>query len=107
MTTRGADHSTLLSSVADHLNMRFSPAERRRLSAITALGLVLRVVYQINRSFVGDEAGTIHWISTSSYGFLFTHFIDPWLSMPIYLMLEKLLAELSGYSEWVLVLPSL
>lgn len=83
-----------------------SGAQRWGLAALTAGGLVLRLLYQVDRPFVGDEVGTIGWIA-SGYRFLFTHFIDPWLSMPIYLMLERFLAQATGHNPWALVLPSL
>jgi 4-amino-4-deoxy-L-arabinose transferase-like glycosyltransferase len=76
------------------------------LVAATAGGLGLRLLYQLDRPFVGDEVGTLKWMA-SSYGFLLTHFIDPWLTMPIYIALEKLLGEVAGLQAWVLVAPSL
>jgi uncharacterized membrane protein len=60
----------------------------------------------VDRPFVGDEVGTLHWIA-SGYRFLFTHFIDPWLSTPIYLMLERFIARATDHDTWALVLPSL
>jgi hypothetical protein len=80
--------------------------QRLSLASFTVGGLALRVWYQAGRSFDGDEVGTIKWIANGYY-FLFTHFIDPWLTMPIYLMLERLLSQLTHQNAWVLVLPSL
>lgn len=79
----------------------FSRREGILLAVITAAGALLRVLYQRQRSFLGDELGTLRWIE-ESYGFLLRHF-DTWLTMNYFLVIEKAMVEAFGSERWVLV----
>jgi hypothetical protein len=80
--------------------------DRALVHACALAGVAVRIWYQHGRSFVGDEVGSLRWIEMP-YGFLLTHFMDPWLSMNVYLAGLKALDTWSGRSTWVLIAPSL
>ena len=76
------------------------------LVLITLAGAVLRVLYQVDRPFIGDEVGSLIHIQ-KDYRFLMTHFLEPWLTMPFYLVLLKWIASVSGNNSWAMVLPGI
>ncbi|MEZ5293372.1 MAG: hypothetical protein R2745_19985 [Vicinamibacterales bacterium] len=70
------------------------------LLLITLAGAAIRVAYQVDRSFVGDEIGTLIQIERS-YRYLLTHF-ETWLTMNYFLVILKFFAGLFGPSPPVL-----
>jgi hypothetical protein len=74
--------------------------ERRLLGALALLGLVLRVAYQHERSWTGDEVGTLVYMQESA-GYILSHFAT-WLTMNYFILLEKGIAQAFGSSPWVL-----
>jgi hypothetical protein len=79
--------------------------QRLLLAGLVALGVALRVFFHIGRPFDGDEIGSLIYIK-KSFGFLLTHFIDPWLTMNWYLAFLKGVADASGTSHFAMALPS-
>jgi hypothetical protein len=75
------------------------------LVVVTVLGALLRIAHQVDRPFVGDDQGTLHYLD-SSYGFLLTTF-DIWVTMNYFMVLLKALRDAFGDSPWVLVAPCL
>ncbi|MSR63342.1 MAG: hypothetical protein EXS08_12945 [Planctomycetes bacterium] len=87
---------------------RLRDLSRRARAILLALvlgGAALRVAYQWNRPFTGDEIGTLLFLK-KDYALLFTQFRS-WLTMNFYLAGLKALAALCGNSPWTLVAPSL
>ncbi len=80
-------------------------SERLWLVAITLFGALLRVLYQVDRPFVGDDAGTLHYLDYD-YAYLLTHF-DVWLTMNWFMVCLKALRSALGDNPWVLVAPCL
>ena len=75
------------------------------LMLISVVGLGLRAVFAAQRSFGGDEAGSIDALRMS-YHDLLTRF-GGWQTMNFYLAGLKWLAGHVGGNSWILVLPSL
>ncbi len=86
---------------------RLSRPEGAILGLLATAAAILRIAYQSGRAFVGDEAGTLLVISEMGYGEILTTFRDPWLSMNLYLAMEKWLSGGPGGEEWALVAPGL
>ena len=64
------------------------------IAAITIFGMVLRVLYFVGRSYVGDEIGTLFYLKFS-YQYLLTHFAT-WLTMNYYIAILKVITESTG-----------
>ena len=75
------------------------------LLAVVAVGALLRVLYNLDRTFVGDDAGTLHYLDYD-YAYLLSHF-DIWLTMNYFMVGLKALRDVFGDSPWVLVAPCL
>ncbi len=84
----------------------FSRKEHILLAFIVLAGLALRIAYQWDRSWFGDEVGTIRLIH-KSYQYILTHF-ETWLTMHYFLVMTKFLAEWMGESVlWLGMVPML
>ncbi|HEV7734861.1 MAG TPA: glycosyltransferase family 39 protein [Candidatus Binatia bacterium] len=83
-----------------------SPGLKLALVVITFGGAGLRFWFQWGRPFTGDEVGTLYWMKRD-YGFILSNFIDPWLSMNVFIAMTKALGTLSSWNPWVMNLPSL
>ena len=79
---------------------KLSATEWLVLVAVTFLGAALRVWYQHERSFSGDEVGTLVCMQESPAHILSN--FGPWLSMNYFILLEKGLAAAFGPSPGVL-----
>lgn len=80
--------------------------QRLALAVIVIAGLALRLAFHATRPFDGDELGTLIYIE-KTFGFILTHFIDPWLTMNWYLAGLKAVAHVFESSPLALSLPSL
>ena len=72
----------------------FSRNEKTFLLVITIIGSLLRIYYQYDREFIGDEVGTIIFIE-KSFSYLLSHY-EVWLTMNYYIVLEKIFLSLFG-----------
>ena len=75
----------------------FSHPERWYLLCLTIIGAIIRLLYQYNRPFVGDEVGTLFYMN-QSISYLLSHF-DTWLTMNYFILLEKFMAYLGGNNQ--------
>ncbi len=76
------------------------------LVGITFGGAVLRFWFQWGRPFTGDEVGTLYWMKRE-YGFILSNFVEPWLSMNVFIAMTKALGTASSWNPWVMNAPSL
>ncbi|MFH0946647.1 MAG: hypothetical protein V2A76_15745, partial [Planctomycetota bacterium] len=83
----------------------FSYGERRLLILLTLAGAALRVAYQFDREFRGDEVGTLIHMDRS-VGDLLTH-SGTWLTMNYFIVAEKVLGWLFGRGPLALGVLSL
>ena len=84
--------------------LRLEGRQRLLHGTIFGLGIVLRLVYQFHRSFIGDEVGTLMWIRSPAK-YILTHF-GTWLSMNYFLVAERWIWLAFGGNTLVLtVLP--
>lgn len=74
--------------------------ERIVLVLTTVLGAALRLWYQHDRPYLGDEVGTLIYMRESPAHILSN--FGTWLSMNYFILLEKGLAGAFGSSPWVL-----
>ncbi len=72
------------------------------LAALTILGLLLRLHYQLGRSYHNDEIGTLLFIRMD-YGYLLSH-VQMWLTMNYFLVVLKFLTGLFGTNDPTLLL---
>ncbi len=79
--------------------------QRVLLLGLVLAGALLRIAYQWNRPFTGDEIGTLLFLK-EDYGVLLSEFRS-WLTMNVYMVGLKALTAVAGSSSWVLVAPSL
>jgi hypothetical protein len=82
---------------SQHRSPSFSHPERCYLLALTIIGAIIRLLYQYNRPFVGDEVGTLLYMN-QSISYLLSHF-DTWLTMNYFILLEKFMAYLGGNNQ--------
>jgi hypothetical protein len=75
-------------------------SERLVLAALTVLGAALRVWYQHDRPWFGDEVGTLLYMRESP-GFILSNF-GTWISMNYFILIEKALALALGSGPWAL-----
>ncbi|MBI5896453.1 MAG: hypothetical protein HZB24_10800 [Desulfobacterales bacterium] len=73
---------------------KFTSKDKYLLLLITLMGAFIRIYYQHNRSYIGDEVGTIIWMEKDVL-YLLTHFTT-WLTMNYFIVLEKFVSMLFG-----------
>lgn len=76
------------------IGSEFSRNETHVLWITTLLGAAIRIAYQYDRSFIGDEVGTIIWME-KNVSYLLSHF-GTWLTMNYFIILEKLIGSFFG-----------
>lgn len=96
-TARFVSRTNLL----EDLRAAFASKQWIVLGAITLAGAVLRVIHQIDRPFVFDEVGTLDLLDLS-YRSILTEW-GPTQTQHYFLLLEKIMFELSGGSALGLV----
>jgi len=74
----------------------FSRHDKWYLLGITIIGAIIRIIYHYNRSFVGDEIGTLIYLE-KDISYILSHF-GTWLTMNYFIVLEKLIASFFGKS---------
>jgi 4-amino-4-deoxy-L-arabinose transferase-like glycosyltransferase len=75
------------------------------LATIITIGASLRICYQLDRPFTGDEVGTL--LNTAQgFRFLLSRF-GGWLTMNYYIILIKCIGAWTENNAWALVMPSL
>lgn len=72
----------------------FSRREVTILWIVTFIGAAIRFTYQYDRSFIGDEVGTIIWMEKDA-PYLLSHF-GYWLTMNYFIVFEKFISILFG-----------
>ena len=90
-----------------HMKDRYSLNRTHKIIILLlmALALVVRIIFQQDRPFTGDSLGTLLYIKYD-YSYILTHF-STWLSMNVFICIEKFLADLFGPNPWILVMPSM
>jgi len=83
----------------------FGRGEKTILVLLMAAALLIRISFQTGRAFAGDSLGTILWLR-HDYTFILTHFKN-WLTMNVFICIEKFIAQLFGENPWALIMPSL
>ncbi len=72
------------------------------LAVLIISGLAFRLHLQWDRSFTGDEVGTLLYMR-ESYGYLMSH-VDMWLTMNFFIITLKFLTELLGQNQFAMLL---
>ena len=98
----------MLSSYLQHYNAdapRLSTGNRLWLGTMMLIGASIRVYYQYDREFTGDEVGTVLF-AQESLSYLLSHY-EGWLTMNYYIALEKAFLNVFGPHPYSLGFVSL
>lgn len=79
---------------------RFSLKEKYILLFFTVVAAMIRIAYQYDREFFGDEIGTIIHMG-KSISYLLSHF-ELWLTMNYFILIEKFIGALFGIHPFTL-----